>query len=139
MTEYEIAALISEHVDRIWDVMQYWSSISFGLIALCHVAEKKITLPVCIILSILYITFSMFSYNIQALNDTIINSYMNDLSVLLAQEKLMTTGAQAIITTDPTELQMLTIRFVSIGTFISSLFFLWYSYFKNRATNKSEK
>ena len=132
MTEYEIAYFISEHVNRIWDVMQYWSSISFGLIALCHVAAKRITLPICIILSILYISFSIFSFNIQVMNDFITHQYMDDLRALLTQGNLATAGAQALINTDPTELQMLAIRFVSIGTFISSLFFLWYSYFSNR-------
>ena len=138
MTEYEIADLMIEHVNRIWDVMQFWASISFGLIALCHVAAKRLTVTICLILSMLYISFSIFSFNIQVMNDIIINSYMNDLSILLAQEKLSTTGAQALINTDPTELEMLAIRFVSIGTFLSSLFFLWYSYFKNRNKERDE-
>jgi hypothetical protein len=42
MTEAEILAGLAAHGDRVWSVMQYWTSVSFGLLIAAHFAAERI-------------------------------------------------------------------------------------------------
>ncbi len=130
MTEYEIASMISEYANRMWQIIQFWSSVSFGLIAICYLAQNRLSLLINSVITILYIAFSIFVFSMQAMNESVIAGFLQDLQVMIEQGGLQSSGAAAILSSKPSLGQILIIRFASIGTFIGTLFFLWYTYWK---------
>ena len=138
MSEYESAFMLSEHVNRIWSVIQYWTGVSFGLIAVSHLAGKHLGYGMTSILSILYFGFSFFVFSILGVNETISNGYIADL-VALAEQRPLTTGVQYVLDTRPGIAETIAIRGAFVGTFFGALFFLWFSSIKNKRKGNKAK
>lgn len=131
MTEYEIVYLTSEYVNRTWEVMQFWASVSFGIIALSHLGARYLNLVMTLIVSLLYIGFTLFVVNILRVNGEVVSGFLLDLQSKTASAGL-SEGTQAIVDTAPNNLQMAAIVVTFIGFFLGSLFFLWFSYLRAR-------
>lgn len=138
MTEYEIAFLISEYVNRQWDVMQFWASISFGLMAASHVAAKHLNLLAAVVISVLYISFSIFVLNILKMNGIIVNGYIGDFKTMIDAGSLSTIGAKMTVSVQPGAVSLLVISFAYIGTFAASLAFLWGTYILAHRKKRSD-
>ena len=135
MGEYEIAYLLSEHINRMWEVIQFWTSVSFGLIALSHLGAQRLNLGIVLIISFLYLMFSLYAVNIIAMNEAIVAGFMQDIENLIAQEALSSDGILAVHEAKPSTFENLIIRLTSIGTFISAMAFLWFSFLRTRKKN----
>ncbi|MGJ8692618.1 MAG: hypothetical protein ACSHW0_09060 [Thalassotalea sp.] len=132
MSEYEIVYMMSVHTDRIWTIMQFWASISFGLMVVAYIAAAKLTLPMISILTFLYIVFSLFILNMLKINGGISDGYIIDLNNLLNSQIAIKHGSQNLLEMNRNSHGFILIITAFIGTFISALFFLWYSYCINR-------
>lgn len=136
MTEYEISFLISEYVNRQWGVMQFWASVSFGLMAVSHISAKHLNMMMVVVISILYVMFSLFVLNILKMSGAVVGGYIADLQALATTESLRTLGADMVIKTRPNSGQMMVIMFTYFGTFSTSLLFLWGAFFLAKRENK---
>lgn len=139
MSEYELIYLASEYINRTWNLLQFWASVSFGLIAVSHIASRHLTWAMVSIVSLLYVSFSIFVMSMISLNEKVVDGFLMDLEVLLEAGTLSTRGAEAIISFDPNLVQRLAIMGASIGTCISTLFFLWYCFIRARRGLLQEK
>jgi len=139
MTEYEIVYLISQHTDRVWNIMQFWSSISFGLIIVAYIAAAKLNWPIMLIITGIYVIFSLFVLNMLKINGGMNDSYIMDLQNILNMGKSLSYGAQNLISLHKQDNKLVLIISAFTGTFISAIFFLWYSYFSKRNITKNTK
>ena len=88
MTETEILEQMVIHGDRVWSILQFWTSVSFGLLIAAHIAAANVSKFVLVVILVLYTLFTtMF-----------IGMVLYDLEVILAGgmqlEMLAEAGAQ---------------------------------------------
>lgn len=137
MSEDLIIELMNEYLNRTWSIMQFWVSVSFGLIAVSHLAVKHLHLVMAVVVSILYSAFTIFVISILGLNSEVVSGFIADLAAMNEAGTLMTKGALRVVQNDPGRLQVMSIVIAFMGTFFGTLFFMWYSYSKNRAQSVS--
>lgn len=125
MSEYELIYLSSEYLNRTWSLLQFWASISFGLIAVAYFASKHLHLVMVITLTILYLAFTTFISSIIGLNEHIVAGFFEDLAALNS----LSQGATHLFEAAPGPMMKVSIIVVYFGTGLGVLFFLWYSYF----------
>jgi hypothetical protein len=82
MTEYEILYLLSETFDRVWELIQYWSSVSFGYLILAYVAAPRLNLILIVVLSILYAAFSVQMFELLLTHNGFNLAYIESLNEL---------------------------------------------------------
>jgi hypothetical protein len=58
--ELQMLELIKLSLDQAWSLLQWWASISFGLIALAHFSARKLNLLFVTILLVLYTLFTAY-------------------------------------------------------------------------------
>lgn len=124
MTEYELIYLSSEQLNRTWSLLQFWASISFGLIAVSHFANKHLNLAMILTLTVLYLAFTGFIASIIGLNEHVVEGFLEEL----ANKATLSKGAQNLITSAPGGGKMIFIFTAFFGTFLGVICFLWYSY-----------
>ena len=85
MTIAQLLSELSSSQERIWAIIQYWSSVSFGLIIAMHVIQTQLKWTIVSALLIIYSAYSNFclSYANQA-NIQAIGAYQQ-ASALLAE------------------------------------------------------
>ena len=123
MTEFEILYLLSEHNNRIWEIIQFWTGVSFGLIAVAHLAKQVISKPTAIVLSILYTAFSMFLGNMLLIFTGLSNALITDLTNLPDTAVARTQIARLLIQNSTEGKGILLIITAMLGTFMAALFF----------------
>lgn len=60
MTIAQLLAEMSTSQERIWAIMQYWSSVSFGLIVAMHVIQSQLKWVIVSLLLIVYTCYTTF-------------------------------------------------------------------------------
>jgi len=60
LTIAQLLAEMSTSQERIWAIIQYWSSVSFGLIVAMHVIQSQLKWVIVSLLLILYTCYSSF-------------------------------------------------------------------------------
>ncbi len=60
MTIAQLLAEMSTSQERIWAILQYWSSVSFGLIVAMHVIQSQLKWVVVSLLLIVYTCYTTF-------------------------------------------------------------------------------
>lgn len=60
MTEYDLIFAWSEVTGHLWSMIQFWASVSFGLIAIAHLAATKLNTVLVTVALVLYASLSMF-------------------------------------------------------------------------------
>ena len=72
MNEIEILQLMAMHDDKAWSVLQFWTSVSFGLLIAAHFAAANVSRFVLVVVLVLYIFFTaqswgMIRFDVQAI------------------------------------------------------------------------
>ena len=132
MTEYEILYLLSETYDRVWALIQFWSSVSFGYMILAYVAAPRLNLLIVLVLSILYIAFSMQMFELLVTHNGFSLAYEESLSDLSKTVGLKNPAAIYAVEHDPNILGATVSLF---GTFFAALLYLPYSYYRGKNGN----
>ena len=132
MSEDLIIDLMNEYLNRTWSIMQFWVSVSFGMIAVSHLAAKHLNWTMAVIISVLYSAFTVFVISILGVNERVVDGFMTDLATKHEAGTLITKGALNVLQSDPSGLQIMSITVAFMGTFFGTLLFLWYSFVKNR-------
>lgn len=127
MSEAELLLLGSESLDRMWSLIQWWASISFGLLVIAHIAADRIGIYVAVLVSMLYTGFSFVVHRIAQRNMGIVESIVGDLRVLKTAGVDLTMTAQYWMQgTDPGV--KIAMPAVIIFNYISILGYFIYSY-----------
>lgn len=132
MTTYEFLEIFALSKSQQISLLQWWASISFGLIALSHIGRKQLNLSLVILIVLLYIGFSLAMLAI--FFDEIAIS--NKIVLLLKDmESTNEPGKEFIDFMNNKGFPLwgvfgLTISF--IGTFIGSIFYVLYAYKSNK-------
>lgn len=130
MDEFQLVETYREGFAVQWAQLQWWASVSFGLLALASFGRRHLSLVVTIGLSTLYVLFSIFSaINIYAISVTIVTT----VSELSALEGVSAVGETIVSSLRVRQVNALVGITCFFATFGGTLIYLWYSYRKNKA------
>ena len=119
-------------LSQAYSLMQWWASVSFGLLAVAHFGKDQLNRVFVVILSLLYAAFTLYTLvNIGSFFREF-GGYRADLRVI-AETGEISAGALAWIT--PTRMGALLIpsfAICTLGIFFGVLFYLVYSYRRER-------
>ena len=127
MSEAELLLLGSESLDRVWSLVQWWASISFGLLVIAHIAADRIGLFVAVLVSMLYTGFTLAVLRIAQRNMGIVESVIGDLRVLKTAGVELTMTAQYWMQGSDPVIKM-AMPAVVVFTYLSVLGYFIYSY-----------
>ena len=131
MTEAEIAYQVSEYLDRVWSMQQWWASVSIGVLVMAHLASDKLNLfLVCISLS-LYTTYTLYMQQMSRENVETVFALLRDLEVLVDSGKVSSNNAEELL-----EILMINpVLFILTfgGTYVCVVSYVIYSYVKMRS------
>jgi hypothetical protein len=139
MSEHELLESFRSSFDQAWTQLQWWASVSFGLIALTHFAARKLNLAIVVCVSLLYVLFTIYvSLNVQAL--TLIGvGYLKELEVLRDSGEI---GPAALSILDFASryglLNSWIYRLCVVATCIGTISYLVYTYRKGLRSRKDE-
>ena len=129
MDEFQLVETYREGFAVQWAQLQWWASVSFGLLALASFGRKHLSLAVTIGLSTLYLLFSVFSViNVYAMVVTIAAT----IPELNALGDISTVGESIVDSTRVRITNALVGTACFLATFCGTLTYLWYSYRKNK-------
>jgi len=133
MTEYDILYLYGERFNSLWGIIQFWSSVSFGYLALGIVVVKRLNIVTIVVLSVLYLAFSLHVLGALESVYSEIQSFQIAMSELKASLGNLSTAGNAIIIDSGSKFESFAARAAFYGTFLVSIVSLPYQYYK---TNK---
>lgn len=133
----EIELQIIEHYTELrglfWEIMLYWTSVSFGLMAASHVAAPKLHTLVIFLITLLYAAFTVWMAMASFSNNEMVRGLLADLGEL---EPLQTNSAQSVLEIHDFIMHSAfstgSLALVVLGTFLGTISFLWYSHVKGR-------
>lgn len=133
MTEYDLIFTWSETTGHLWAMIQFWVSISFGLIVVAHIAAHKLNIVLVSTMILLYSFVSIFIGSLIVADGNILQAVYFDAARLI-ETKETTSATIAALANYQTKEQFGGF-FISIAlpvTFISTIAYFIYSYKKSR-------
>lgn len=131
MSEAEITFQVSEYLNRMWGMQQWWASISIGVLIMAHLASSKLNMLLLFISLGLYTSYTLYMLQMSQENVETIFALANDLEVLVASGAVNSDNSREILQIRSTNPILFYVTFV--GTYISVVAYLVYSYFNARA------
>ena len=126
MSEAELLSEIGINVERYWNMVQWWASVTFAVLLASHLGAKQLNWVFTAVIVVLYTLFSVTIAQV-------INQYLNQMfAAVLALEAL--SGKQELSLAG---VDMLNSSSANIGislwitlivTFVATLFYVIYSY-----------
>jgi len=132
MNEADILEQLFSVYDRYWVIVQWWASVSFGLIMIAYFAAEKLRALLLVVVLGLYIVYSGWVYMLLVYNIEVAYGLFVDLASLDASGLLESEGAR-IALENPyvgygTNLGMIALP----ATFFASVGYLVYAYVQAR-------
>lgn len=131
MTEAQILVDMGVHGDRVWSIMQFWTSVSFGILIAAHFAAERLNLFVLVVILLLYTSFSLSLARMLQFDQGIIFAGIQQLQ-LLAQSGSLSLVGQKVLATSPlvsdTSFFVLLRMFMTLGLFITTIVYSIYSF-----------
>lgn len=97
MSEAEILEQLFSVFDRYWFIVQWWASVSFGLIMIAYFAADKLRALLLGTVLGLYLIYSGWVYMLLVYNIDIATGLLLDLNSLSSAGELKSQGARAAI------------------------------------------
>ena len=94
VSEAEILEQLFSVFDRYWFVVQWWASVSFGIIMVAYFAAEKLSALLLGIILVLYLIYSGWVYMLLAYNIDIAYGLLADLNILSNAGELQSQGAR---------------------------------------------
>ncbi len=137
MTEYELLYLFGESVDRQWMLLNIWVGISFTYMALANIGSVRFSLVQVVVLSLLYVGFTIFTARMAGTNFSAMQGFHADLRAMQAEE-ILSTGAVAWLAARESarELNGYLFVFCTLCTFFSGATYLPYCYWSTKRANR---
>lgn len=133
MSEAEILYQFTLFQDRTWETIQWWVSMSLGLVAVAHFGGKSLTKPLFILLLTLYISFTVFMATYVNISQERMLASLEDLAALPPDQLSFTSGTVLAGNTDSI-IFSLSMTICLFGVFAGSIYFLYYTYKASRAS-----
>jgi hypothetical protein len=130
MTEYEIWELYNNSMEGLWSLLQFWSSVSFGYLALGVIAVSRLNILSVLVLSVLYIAFSIQIFEAVGVVHGETGAHVESMKLLSETIGLQTPSAIQMITADISGSYMGPIAI--FGTFIVAILSLPYQYWRSQ-------
>ena len=129
MDELTLIQIRSDSFAQVWSSLQWWASISFGLIALCAFKRERLNLAVTAGLTVLYTVFSIYTLlNVGSMMTNVVGA-MAELSALRDAGQIGYIGTQVIgYAEGPGGLNGTVFLVCFVATYGGSLAYLWYSH-----------
>lgn len=130
MTEAEITFQISEYLNRVWEMQQWWASISLGVLVMAHMASERLNLLIVTISLALYTSYTLYMNQMAGENYDTIFALAADLQKLIDLGVVNSHSAKEVASLSATDA---TLYLVTMGgTYISVVSYLIYSYMRAR-------
>ena len=137
MTEAEVIFQISEVANRLWMLLQWWASISFGVLIVAHIASNQLNLFLTVVILFLYSAYSVYMFDLAEYNNSIYFAFGADLQNMSDAGIELTAGASANIVQP--ELGYSIGPVVFVGTYLSVNAYLIYSYIQGRKCRNAQQ
>ena len=134
MSEAEITYQISEYLNRIWMMQQWWASISIGVLVMAHLASSRLNLLLVSISLGLYTAYTLYMLQMSGENYDSVVALARDLQLLLDSGAVQSYSARDQIEIMDANPALYYVTFG--GTYISVAAYLIYSYFKARGSER---
>lgn len=131
MSEYEILDLMTKTEDQRFNLIQWWASVTFGVIVLSHFAGRKLNLFLVILVVLLYVGFTLFVADLFFGNVTQAALHRQDLAAMQALGAPLSEVSRQIIGEDPQVLRGIGFYFAVIGAFLGSISYLVYAFVRS--------
>ena len=139
MQEDSLLELLIMTQDSVRNTLQWWASISFGLIALGHFAAEKLKRPVVILLCCLYTLFTAFIFDHLTWLIWYLRGPNEELLALQDSGQLSIAGQSFVNASGLFGLGTIPIFLgCAIGTFFGTLWYLIHSYRKAQAKQSAQ-
>lgn len=96
MSEAELVYQYGENANAIWSLLQWWVSVSFGVLALAHFTGKHINLAFLLGIASLYSVFSLILFLFVGTIVQIQAGVLSSLTQLGASEGISDTGSAVL-------------------------------------------
>ncbi len=130
MTEAEIAYQVSEYLNRVWSMQQWWASISIGVLVMAHLASAKLNLLLVCISLALYTSYTLYMQQMSLENVETLFALLRDLEVLVDSGKVSSNNAEELLKILATNPMLFYLTFG--GTYVCVVSYVIYSYVKTR-------
>ena len=129
MQELLLVESVREAFSAAWSNLQWWASVSFGLLALASFGRRQLILPAAIGLSILYSLFTAYTFLNTAGMVSIARGALTDLSALRESGNISAAGRSILELYESVGLLNGLIYYACFfATFLGTLTYLWYAY-----------
>lgn len=128
MTEADITYQISEILNRLWDLQQWWASVSFGVLVVAYLVGKKMNGILMSILLLLYAVYSVYMWDLLGVNVNVFWAYVGDLQKLSDSGVELSAGSKAYLI--PVGIGGYLAPAALLGTFVSVVFYTLYVFFR---------
>lgn len=137
MTEAEVIFQIAEVANRLWMLLQWWASISFGVLIVAHIASNQLNLFLTVVILFLYSAYSVYMFDLVEYNNNIYFAFVADLQNMSDAGIELTAGAAANIVQP--DLGYFIGPVVFVGTYLSVNAYLIYSYIQGRKYRNAQQ
>lgn len=97
MSEADILEQLFSVFDRYWVIVQWWASVSFGLIMIAYFAADKLRAFLLVVILVLYLVYSGWVFMLLVYNVDVAYGLFEDLASLKALGLLESKGAKAAL------------------------------------------
>jgi hypothetical protein len=131
VNEADILEQLFNLYDRYWVIVQWWASVSFGIVMIAHFASEKIGAFLLLAILVLYTMYSLWLYFLLDYNLAISFGLIDDLSSLAEVGELTEGGRETL--ENPSGKYGVWLGFLSLPvTFTACAGYLVYSYVRAR-------
>ena len=132
MSEFEILDLMTKTEDQRFNLIQWWTSVTFGVIVLSHFAGRKLNLFLVVLVVLLYVGFTLFVGDLFFGNVSQAALHRQDLAAMQSLGAPLSEVSRQIIGEDPQVLRGIGFYFAVIGAFVGSISYLVYAFVRLR-------
>ena len=133
MNEFQLVETFRESWAVVWSQLQWWASVSFGLLALASFGRKHLSLAVTIGLTTLYALFSVFCVlNIRVIAASVAGS----IDALETLESVTYVGQRILDARNLQDINGLFALVCFLTTLCGTLAYLWHSYRRNKRVER---
>ena len=137
MSEAEITFQISEILNRLWVMQQWWASVSIGVLVMAHLASSRLNLLLIIISLALYTSYTLYMHQMSAENVKDMQALAGDMQALIDSGVAQSNTALRQVQTVNADVRLYRVTF--LGTYLCVVIYLIYSYTRSRKSRSAEQ
>ena len=137
MSEAEITFQISEILNRLWVMQQWWASVSIGVLVMAHLASSRLNLLLIIISLSLYTSYTLYMHQMSAENVKDMQALAGDMQALIDSGVAQSNTALRQVQTVNADVRLYRVTF--LGTYLCVVIYLIYSYTRSRKSRSAEQ